>query len=156
MGKEGNRGLVRATPLLLVSCVGADSARPPPALAGEGQGGGTQKDSRLRTPSPPLQPKSDLSDFGQSICGRTRVNPSSAVNGGGSRPSARRGQRVCGAIERTVEWLSSALKRPATRPARRWSRDPRKGLAAFPRTACPRQHRPLPPSAAWCPSGRLA
>src|SRR5262249_36930973 len=37
----------------------------------------------LHAPSLSLQPKSDISDFGQLIGGRTRVNPSSAVNGGG-------------------------------------------------------------------------
>src|SRR5262245_19350459 len=38
----------------------------PPPFTGEGQGGGMQKGSRVRaTPSPTLQPKSDLSDFGR-------------------------------------------------------------------------------------------
>src|SRR5258705_13923716 len=39
----------------------------PSPLAGEGQGGGRQKDSCDHAPSPPLQPKSDVSDFGRPI-----------------------------------------------------------------------------------------
>src|SRR5262249_48249168 len=46
---------------------GAHGALPPPP-AGEGWGGGRYGNAMpARTPSPPLQPKSDLSDFGQSI-----------------------------------------------------------------------------------------
>src|SRR6266849_7635306 len=41
-------------------------------------------------PTLTLQPKSDVSDFGQSISGRTQVNPSSAASGGGNAPSMRR------------------------------------------------------------------
>src|SRR5258708_26105460 len=39
----------------------------PPSLAGEGWGGGGKARILLRTPSLSLQPKSDVSDFGQSI-----------------------------------------------------------------------------------------
>src|SRR5262245_9418726 len=55
----------------------------PPPLAGEGWGGGEQARIFLHAPSLSLQPKSDLSDFGQFICGRARVNPSSAASGEG-------------------------------------------------------------------------
>ncbi len=43
----------------------------------------------LPAPSLTLHPKSDLSDFGQLISGRTRVNPSSAAGGGGNTPRVR-------------------------------------------------------------------
>src|SRR5262245_4150848 len=55
----------------------------PPPRAGEGWGGGELARVLLHAPSLSLQPKSDLSDFGQLISCRTRVNPSSAAGGGG-------------------------------------------------------------------------
>src|SRR5262249_13117413 len=62
----------------------------PLPLAGEGWGGGERTRSVfLCAPSLSLQPKSDLSDFGQLIGGRTRVNPSSAASGGGDAGAAR-------------------------------------------------------------------
>src|SRR6266851_5782605 len=42
-------------------------------------------------PTLTLQPKSDVSDFGQSISGRTQVNLSSAASGGGNAPSVPHG-----------------------------------------------------------------
>src|SRR5438128_739871 len=42
---------------------------------------GTRDRFVARAPSPTLQPKSDLSDFGRLTSGRTRVNPSSAASG---------------------------------------------------------------------------
>src|SRR5262249_56439287 len=53
-----------------------------PPLADWG-GGDLNGSIILCAPSLSLQPKSDLSDFGQLISGRTRVNPSSAASGGG-------------------------------------------------------------------------
>src|SRR5262249_58767096 len=59
----------------------------PLPFTGEGWGGGERAQILSRAPFLTLQPKSDLSDFGQSIRGRTRVNPSSAASGGGNTPS---------------------------------------------------------------------
>src|SRR5262249_59606955 len=61
----------------------------PSPLAGEGWGGGWLAHRILsHAPSLSLQPKSDLSDFGQFIHGRTRVNPSSAASGEGNTACA--------------------------------------------------------------------
>src|SRR5712691_7957852 len=62
------------------------------ALAGEGWGGGgLARSLRISPPTLTLQPKSDVSDFGQPISGRTQVNLSSAASGGGNAPSVPRG-----------------------------------------------------------------
>src|SRR5262249_61634319 len=78
----------RALPWVVIRIVFADVEPPlgelwpegatsfPPPLAGEGQGGGMQYDRAFQvTPSPPLQPKSDVSDFGQSIEGPNSGKP---------------------------------------------------------------------------------
>src|SRR5438876_8827168 len=54
-----------------------------------GEGVGALVLSFLYAHSLTLQPTSDLSDFGQLRCGRTRVNPSSAARGGEDTPSVR-------------------------------------------------------------------
>src|SRR5215470_12017503 len=66
-----------------------------PRLRGRG-GEGVDCRVFVHAPSLTLQPKSDLSNFGQLRYGRTRVNPSSAASGGGDAPSAGREHSVCG------------------------------------------------------------
>src|SRR5262249_9338055 len=58
---------------------------PPPFWGGRGGEGAYRRQSCCMPPSLSLQPKSDISDFGQLIRGRTRVNPSSAASGGGEQ-----------------------------------------------------------------------
>src|SRR6266851_4908469 len=63
---------------------------PSPACGG-GLGWGRTGTNLRIAPTLTLQPKSDVSDFGQSISGRTQVNLSSAASGGGNAPSVLRG-----------------------------------------------------------------
>src|SRR5215467_9680977 len=55
---------------------------PSPACGG-GVGRGCRCANLVCAPSLSLQPKSDISDFGQLMSGRTRVDPSSAASGRG-------------------------------------------------------------------------
>jgi 5-oxoprolinase (ATP-hydrolysing) len=78
-----------ATPVGTSNEAAAVRASPPP-LAGEGQGGGMRQGSRDHAPSPPLQPKSDVSNFGQSM---KRPNSGKPEFGGkrGREPAAASG-----------------------------------------------------------------
>src|SRR5260370_41651131 len=60
----------------------------PPSLAGEGGGGGGKARILLRTPSLSLQPKSDVSDFGQSIKRPNSDKPKFGCRRGGGRSGA--------------------------------------------------------------------
>src|SRR5260370_40853644 len=60
----------------------------PPSLAGEGGGGGGKARILLRTSSLSLQPKSDVSDFGQSIKRPNSDKPKFGCRRGGGRRGA--------------------------------------------------------------------
>src|ERR1700730_6294936 len=72
------------------------------SACGGGVGWGRLARVFVGAPTLTLQPKSDVSDFGQSISGRTQVNLSSAASGGGNAPSVPRG--LCINVTGTSLW----------------------------------------------------
>src|SRR5215472_3631333 len=94
-----------------------------PRLRGRG-GEGVDCRVFVHAPSLTLQPKSDLSNFGQLRYGRTRVNPSSAASGGGDAPSAGREHSVCGISACGKCTASAANPRPPLRVVRQSQRGP--------------------------------
>src|SRR5262249_32924093 len=84
----------------------------PPPLAGEGQGGGTQSDKA--SPSPTLQPKSDVSDFG-----RLTTRPSSGTPGFGCRRGREQTERAARILPKAAHVADMERRKRAPQPVPR-------------------------------------